>query len=176
MTAPTFRIEVEITNPVTEHGSPMFEYPDISDSEEAELEWSVTGRFKMVGPSGPLTVGWDKTPGWIDEYVWKRIAAFHWQFEAAVNGEATEDFILDNPGTIRFEPDGDSIRLVFEYSEDGDQQERAASVPTRVVGEAVIAATRDLRAKLLKANQQPRETRLVSDLDDLIAETRARLG
>lgn len=175
MSATNFRLGVETDELARAADNPLLEYPDISDTDLARLEWSVTGRFKIASAGEPLTVGVDKTPGWLADYVWIRVMAFNRQFKQAVEGDESEDGVLDNPGTVRFTPQNGSIRVVFIYPEDGEQRQRAASVPTTAVGEAVIAATETLREELLGLNQQLRDSRLIGELDERIEETRGLL-
>lgn len=171
MNSPNFHIDVEVSDTSSDAEGALVRYPDITETEETRLDWLVTGRFKIASSGEALTVAPGGKPGWIEDYIWKRIVSLHRQFQLAVEGEGTEQPILDNPGKIRLDPVDDLIRLVFSYENDGNRIERDALVPTSELGEALMGATEELKEDLLGLNPELDESRLVRTIDNRLDET-----
>lgn len=164
MTSPKVAIEAGVSSSedVTEV---LRSYPLIEERIHDEIEWYVSGPFRIIIDDCTVTASPIADDGMIDEYTWKQLIALHVALRRILEGEAVDLPILDNPGQIEITPTDEDVELTFDPNTEG-WEPRSRTPGIDALAGAVLTATERHRGALLELNEALEESALIKHLDE----------
>lgn len=145
-------IKVRLANHVKTNDSSLKRYPNISYQEKNLLRYSITGDICISYGDIILTKSLDSTFDCIDEYLWNLLDSLHMQIPNLLKGEYIEQEFFDNPETLKFFPDDDEVKVVFECGCKNHVPFQEVEVNIGEFVSSVLKATKQLIDELLSLN------------------------
>lgn len=146
------KIQTCLAGYVKKQESSLRRFPNITEKEVELLRYEITGDICMSYGDIILTKSLDSTSDCIDEYLWNLLDSLHMQIPNLLKGESIEQDFFDNPDTLKFFPDGDEVKVVFECGCKNHVSLQEVKVNIEELVSSVLKATKQLIDELLNLN------------------------
>lgn len=146
------KIQTRLASYMKTQDSSLRRFPNITEKEVELLRYSITGDICISYEDIILTKSLDSTSDCIDEYLWNLLDSLHMQMPNLLKGESIEQDFFDNPETLKFFPDGDKIKVVFECGCKNHVPFQEIKVNIEELISSLLKATKQLIDELLNLN------------------------
>jgi hypothetical protein len=164
-------IQARLANHVKTNDSSLKRYPNISHQEKDLLRYSITGDICISYGEIILTKSLDSTSDCIDEYLWNLLDSLYIQMPKLLKGESISQEFFDNPETLKFFPDGNEVRVVFECGCKNHVPFQEVKVNLEELISSLLNATKQLIDELLNLNPKLKKNIEVESLIESYNET-----
>ncbi|WP_049894584.1 hypothetical protein [Halogranum rubrum] len=172
MNSNSISMNIGVTTP-TEDTDPLVQYPNISESEAARLEWHVLGTLQVHLDGELLTDSPFSVEGQIHDYVWQLLMEFHSALRRLLQGENVEVTLLDNPGKLTIVSQADAAIISFDPESSGISHSGTVSISA--FAHTLLEATESVEKQLLSLNSNLENSVLITELRSESSATKAAL-
>lgn len=166
-------IDIRLDEPTA--GSPLMNYPDISDAKKSRLEWYVQGGLRVIIDDQRITNSPYSEEGYLTDHLWTLVMRLNSAISELSAEAPVEVSLSDNPGNFTLTSSGENIKVEFD-SETEEHIETEGVADRAEFVEAMASATRELRNELRSVNDSLENSKMLMDLETRLHEIEDKTG